>query len=331
MAAPVPAPILLSPANGINTDNNSPTFDWENTQRADDFRFQLDNDENFTSTLIDIVIVQSNYSPAPLGDNLYYWRVRMTRSGQIGAWSQTWTIRVDTLDPSIPSILSPDNGVWTTATPNLDWENVAENSLPVTYYVTISDNQAFPYENENSGWITSDNWVVTPALPDGTWYWRVKARDNAGNESGWSENRMIMADSTPPTQVSLFTPENNLELPVGTVEFKWTGATDVGSGFARYWIQIDNEPDFSSPFYHENPNVSENTYYFLLTTGMYYWRVRAVDNVGNLGAWADNFRLFQRKWWAVENWGGKVTAPVTIGWIDVEKWAATVQGMTAAW
>ncbi|MEW6592520.1 MAG: Ig-like domain-containing protein, partial [Candidatus Hadarchaeota archaeon] len=331
VAAPIPAPILLSPPNSINTDNNTPTFDWDNTQKADDFRFQLDNDENFTSTLIDVVIVQSNYTPAPLGDNLYYWRARMTRSGQIGSWSQTWTIRVDTLDPNAPTLLSPDNGVWTTATPTLDWASVTENSLPVNYYAAISDNRAFLYENENSGWISADNWVVTPALTGGTWYWRVKARDNAGNESSWSENRIILADNTPPTKVSLLSPENNSELPEGTIQFMWDDATDVGSGISRYWIQIDNEADFTAPLEYENPNLTNNNCYRTLAAGTYYWRVRAVDNVGNTGLWSDNFRLWLMKWRAVESWSGTVSAPMMVGWSSVELWTAIATTIPAVW
>jgi len=331
VGAPIPAPVLLLPENGTNTTNTTPLFDWENTQAADDFTFQLDNDNNFSPVVLEVTIADSDYTPAPLGDNLYYWRVRMTRGGQIGSWSEKRTVRIDTLNPSAPTLTSPENGIWTTATPNLDWSAVSENSQPVSYYVAISDNSEFPYENENSGWITSDNWVVSPALPDGIWYWRVTDKDNAGNPDGWSENRAIRVDGTPPTPITLLSPENNTENTIGsstTVTFRWASATDSGSGLARYWIQLDNDNDFSSASLE---NLTDNSRPWTLTPGTYYWRVMATDNVGNQDNWSDGFKLILRRWVKIEGWtSGLVRAPAT-GWRKIEGWTSGTTRALASW
>jgi len=55
----------------------------------------------------------------------------------------------------------------------------------------VSDSPSFAHENRSSGWVASTSWEVSPALPDGVWYWRVAARDNAGNISS-SAPRMFV-------------------------------------------------------------------------------------------------------------------------------------------
>ncbi|MEM3519741.1 MAG: hypothetical protein QXT22_04940, partial [Candidatus Hadarchaeales archaeon] len=406
--APIPAPVLVSPPNGTNTNNPRPIFDWDNLQPADSFRFQLDNDSDFSSPVYNLVIggTQSWFQPAiDLPDGLYYWRVKMYRDNDDNPdtpspespWSENWTINIDHTAPQSPSPLSPIPGEnIKNTTPTIKWENVTQQvngtpelSLPLTYYVAVSDNPNFPYENRNSGWISENTWTVTPALSDGIWYWRARAKDNVGNESDnsptWSfrvdtiapsppqqispepstytkdtptfkwysvtnensfpimyhveiwalgfkqtespwiyENQWtcppgylsegttyswkvqardnalnvgafstewtFWVDITPPSKPALYKPSGTISSSL--VTFEWQKSTDTLSGVARYWIQIDNEPSFDSTYFvHENQYVkgTENTYQLTLPDGLYYWRVKAIDNAGNESLWADNF------------------------------------------
>ncbi len=112
----------------------------------------------------------------------------------------------DRTPPEAPILVSPENGsTQTQSTVNLDWNSTPENSLPVYYYVEVSDNPEFPYENDNSGWITGDSWS-TSTLSQGTWYWRVRAKDNAGNEGEYSGYRTftisLQAQSSPATVIT---------------------------------------------------------------------------------------------------------------------------------
>ncbi|MEW5995014.1 MAG: hypothetical protein AB1744_11550, partial [Candidatus Zixiibacteriota bacterium] len=351
----IPAPVLISPVNGTNTDNTAPTFDWDNTQAADNFRLQVDNDSDFSSPAIDIVATVSYYSPGTgLQDNLYRWRVKQFRNGDNSSWSVEWTLRIDTVGPATPTpvwptpgenvndntpllrwqapaensyplryyveispnkfdivenawvqadnwtvenslsegvwywratardnagntglpftwrdfrvdtvapatptLLSPDNNGWRPSTINLDWSSVAENSLPALYNLVIRYYPSLFLERDV--WTTSDNYLVT--LDEGIYLWRVRAKDNAGNESGWSENRILKIDNAPPTKVQLTSPENGANLQLGTIALKWENATDgAGSGVARYQVQIDNEPSFTLPYLYDYENVTENTY-----------------------------------------------------------------------
>lgn len=82
---------------------------------------------------------------------------------------------------------------------------------------------------------------------------------------------------------SLLSPANDARLPVGQfVNFDWS---DV-SGAASYVIQIDDTDTFAAPLML-NQSVTASQYATsALPASRPYWRARAVDAVGNPGAWS---------------------------------------------
>jgi hypothetical protein len=390
-SVPVPAPTLVTPTNGYNTNSVTPTFHWENSQMADNFSLQVSSTSDFEALVIDETgLTENSYTPGSnLDDNTYYWWVSMYRSDENATWSENWTVTVDTLSPSQPTTSAPYDGenmidttplfIWTLPEENsyplgsyvevwnynrnakitdtggyiqtdnweipvenaladnryywrvmvkdnagnppgpwsawqlftvdtvpapapsltfpengystfdntvsLDWAGlttVEENTLPATYYVAISDDPAFPYENYNSGWIDDDNWD-TEELYEGVYYWMVKAKDNAGNEGvEWSENRLFQVDGTPPAAPTIISPYNNENAGDNTPTITWDAVTDF-SPPVLYQVTIDNDSDFSSP-----DNMSDWVSGTSYTSGSllddpYYVRVQAMDNAGNVG------------------------------------------------
>ena len=111
---------------------------------------------------------------------------------------------------------------------------------------------------------------------------------------------------------SLISPKNNEELVDNTPTFEWTSVSNPGG--VTYQIQINDNVDFSSPIYFASGLV-ENTHILpdenALALGVYFWRVRAVDNGGNVGLWSSVWRLFittENRWTQVD-WGGGPTKP----------------------
>ncbi len=426
VAAPILAPTPVSPADGTNTQNTTPTFQWDNTQLLDNFHLQVSSTSDFSALVIDEAGLTSNsYTPSSgLADNLYYWQVRAFRTGDNSTWSESRTVRVDTSSPATPTLVWPTEGENVNDnTPNFNWDAPAENSYPLTYYVEISPDK---YDITDSSWVTDDNWEVTTDLVDNFYYWRVyavdnagntssfttwqgfridvlppdtptvvspenqgwttaspnfdwnsvndnslpvvynieiyyspslnlaenvftteenyvvildegsylwrlRSIDNAGNKSDWTENRIFSVDNVLPTQVTLQYPDNNLHLAMDAITFEWQSASDVGSGVAWYVIQIDNDDNFGS-LLHENAAIpgADNTYTYAFTeTGSFYWRVRAVDNGGNEGAWSEFNGLRTSGWAAVESWSGSVSGSVS-AWSIVESWAGTAT-TTPSW
>jgi len=316
------APDLYSPIPEENTNDNTPLFDWENVTTETDggpensipviYELEIATDSGFSNRVYWENNIENDNLTLPdensLPDNFYYWRVRgWDAANNPGPWS-TSSFRVDTVPPSAPQQVWPDNDSWTKPTVNLNWNPVTqdnlgnpENSLEVMYQAWLSQYSDFPpaarYE---SGWIYDDNWIPPATLLElKNWYWKVQARDNAGNISNWSPIWVFYADKDAPSKVNLYVPENQTVTNQTNITFEWTHATDDvdsngwQSGLDNYHIQISTDNSFSTEnIIYDNDNIpaSENQHQYTFTSdGTYYWRVRAIDKVGWEGAWADNF------------------------------------------
>lgn len=111
--------------------------------------------------------------------------------GAPGSLGANKAIVVDTTPPSVPVLVSPADGalVFTPMMP-LDWNDSTDNlSGVVNYDVQVDDDPAFG-SPDWTGTVVPSN-ATTAALADGIWYWRVRARDGAGNVSAFSASRVF--------------------------------------------------------------------------------------------------------------------------------------------
>jgi hypothetical protein len=90
-------------------------------------------------------------------------------------------------------------------------------------------------------------------------------------------------DSIPPTIPTGLSSSVNNNF---SVNLDWNDSTDPGSGVAKYEVQVDNNSDFSSPLFSDDPVASHTITGDDLPDGLLYWRVRAKDVAGNYSAWS---------------------------------------------
>ncbi len=88
-----PAPTLISPPNGLVTDDTLPEFDWNDVGSATQYRIQVDDDSMFFSPTIDTIVNISEFQtivPLPF-DFTYFWRVAAGDSfNRWSDWSEVW-------------------------------------------------------------------------------------------------------------------------------------------------------------------------------------------------------------------------------------------------
>ncbi|PIU30564.1 hypothetical protein COT07_00005, partial [Candidatus Woesearchaeota archaeon CG07_land_8_20_14_0_80_44_23] len=104
----------------------------------------------------------------------------------------------------------------------------------------------------------------------------------------------IRSNNTPPSKVNLTSPSNNS----GTehdrnMTFVWQVATDADGDLLTYFLQADNDSDFSSPVIDISTDLTNYTYGGQLNLSTaYFWRVRAFDSF-EYGNWSDvwNFSI----------------------------------------
>jgi uncharacterized repeat protein (TIGR01451 family) len=174
----------------------------------------------------------------------------------------------NTLDgeaPLPPTLSGPLNSaVMTDTTPTFSWG--ASPSPDVAGY-------SFSFNGDASD-IGNTTTYTSGQLVDDTYTWSVAAYDQVGNTGAFTDTWSFTIDTTPPSAVTLISPEHNARISDTTPTLTWVGS---------------NSPDLGGYLLDFNgvvTDVGDVTTYTtsLLADGFYTWTVATYDQVGNAGA-----------------------------------------------
>ena len=209
-------PILISPADGARTNENTTTFTWSfndadsTGQRA--FQWQLDDDKNFSDIDYDsneVISSKSSFTPnIPIADGSWYWRIRtMDSDDDWGPFSLPWKIIIDSISPT-SKILFPKNNTFYNKITTLKGKATDPEISTGLNKVEISINRLIDdfYWTGQKG-IDTEYWLITSGIKKwsyGTssviWHSGFKyniqsrATDNATNIEIPKPGRMITMD-----------------------------------------------------------------------------------------------------------------------------------------
>ncbi|MBI5510574.1 MAG: Ig-like domain-containing protein [Deltaproteobacteria bacterium] len=121
-----------------------------------------------------------------------------------------------------------------------------------------------------------------------SYYARVRALDNAGWASAWSDwSTAVTVDNVGPTPPAAA--DDGGSFTSGTITFDWAGATDGGIGVASYTLEIAVSP-MSGGFPQTVTGLTATQEPFdpsaLADATVVSARVRGVDSLGNVGSWS---------------------------------------------
>lgn len=284
-------PTLMSPPNNSTASEPSPVLAWRSVQGGGEYTsyvVEIASDAAFRQVLqsgyvtdpnppANSVNVQFNYETDVLEDGKYYWRVRAIGHYPwdiAGTWSSVWQLTIDSNGPDAPVLSLPRNGSGTgDSTPRLSW---TASARAAEYRIQMDDDPAFGSSMIWSG-VTGPSFTVPEsyALPYGTYFWRVQARDVSGVWGAWSQ------PGTFDVTVHI-NPAHGSATTATRPVFRWAAVAG-----AQYYIQIDNNSDFSSLLVNE-PRAT-NSYQppaGLLSYGTFYWRVSLNDGASWMPTWA---------------------------------------------
>jgi hypothetical protein len=131
------------------------------------------------------------------------------------------------------------------------------------------------------------SWNLNP--PDGRKMVYVKFKDNVAWESSPVLDDIIL-DTTPPTAPVLSSPSNGAT--VGSrPSFSWSASSDSASGVDSYTLEIDTSTSFSTANLKRYSGIVTTSFTLPvdLSSGTWYWRVRAKDKAGNNGSWSSTW------------------------------------------
>jgi len=113
----------------------------------------------------------------------------------------------DTTPPSVPTNGQPNGLFLSTNEFDFTWDKSTDNKEgEISYELHSSLNPV-----QSGGVLTTEVWesgvlqnnsVHSSGTSDGTWYWQVRARDTAGNDSAWSQIWAMTIDSIKPSLIS---------------------------------------------------------------------------------------------------------------------------------
>lgn len=303
-------PELVSPANNAvmhssvaqfmdwtdSTDAYSPPVSYEFALATDP---TLNEDGSFVTTIFTTTTPVSNHTQST-EPGVYYWEVRaIDSSGNASSWTSPWKFTIDDTAPTLPVHLSPADG--STVTPAMydsaDWTDSSDDTGVSYYYESslspdLTEGGSFQTIYSQSGPLTASQ-VSTLGTPDGTYYWHVRAVDEAGNSTEWTDAWQVTVDGTAPAIPSPLTPAN--------------GIKTQGVAFTETWTPIADAVLYTYESCNVNPGDTGADCSSIRTTGTYataqrnvlagtpnahfWWRVKAQDAVGNMSAFGPAFEI----------------------------------------
>jgi len=283
---PIPSvPSLSSPSTGSTCVSLTVTFDWGDVTNAESYRLQVDNDPGYGSPAIDRILTTSQYS-AQSGElssaTTYYWRVRAQNCAGNSQYATSRSFTTTEPAPGAPVLISPPSGSTCVSLPvTLDWNPV---SYAAFYHLQVDDNSGFTSPVIDESNLTSSQYTISTGLSNSViYYWRVRARNSCGLYGSWNGPANFTTTPSTPGTPTLSSPPNggSAALPI---TFAWNAASSASS----YHLEVDNNPDFSSPEVNQSSiTTTQHTVATGLSIGTTYsWRVRASNSCSIFGNWS---------------------------------------------
>ena len=190
-------------------------------------------------------------------------------------------------DLTAPVLLDPGNGASVQALPAFGWSPVPGAD---TYQFQVAADQNFnsPVLGPGEANFTTKNTRATlkKTLPNGRYWWRVRATTKGGDTSPWSSPRSLTkAWNAVPSSQSPY-PGFPFTFPTSPISVGWAPVPYAAS----YLFSLASDPALANLVESSNgqPVQTWATNYVpafnLLPSGTYYWNVVPVDSEGNRGA-----------------------------------------------
>ncbi|MBI3601502.1 MAG: choice-of-anchor D domain-containing protein [Candidatus Omnitrophica bacterium] len=277
----IPAPVLI--AHSPNPDNTTkPLLTWNAVAGVASYHVQVSSSSTFSPLLVDATgVATTSYTPSvALPAGAIYWRVAAVDTlGNQGAYSASDSFVIQINPPAqvtlIPYTPNPTN----IQKPTLTWNSVANANL---YHVQISTVSNFSSLLVDS-FVPTTSYTPTTNLPQGVIYWRVSAKDLAGNEGVFSNTSNFTINITPPLPVQLA----SLDGGFLNIKVNWNAFNDTYNDFSHFNIYRSSSAitNVSGMVPMDQSITNKLTTQFVDSTAVsgqsYYYTVTATDTAGN--------------------------------------------------
>ncbi|MGJ8664825.1 MAG: hypothetical protein ACSHW7_00530 [Patiriisocius sp.] len=281
----------ITPLNGAIVEGNTVDFLWNSLEGAKDYTLQVYD----TNTLVEDTVITTNQYTRVLATGEYEWRIKAQNNGYETPFNFPINFSVtETEDLTNQTVVlnSPSDNLYTN-----DQEILfVWNSVPfaITYQFELSR-----VSTSGSVIILVENDIVDTSLfldattldGDTEYTWSVKALNETSETQFFS--RTLFIDTIAPQPPILVTPTFEEEfILTDLILFSWELGQDSGNVMSpvNSYYEIARDSDFTDILVSESTTITSFTYGFQ-EIGTYYWRVRAEDEVGNIGGFNASGKL----------------------------------------
>lgn len=281
---------ILSPVNNSAIESNVVSFKWNTLNGADKYRIQVY--ESNQVLVLDSLTSKTSIT-LPLNAGKYMWRVR----GENYAYESIYSFPSN-FSTSIPNDLTNQQVILATPENNkfinfinvtLNWE-VLKNATTYSLKLVNTANSQEVYSKTD---LTGTSLTLDlPTLVDGTYEWRLKAKNADTETKQYSANKFNIDRTVPNQPKNTLPADKSTQTVNSSVTYIWSIATDTGNVKSpiSYIIEFASDIDFNNIIQTQNSNSTTLQQTFS-NTGIYYWRVRAVDGAGNIGINSTGFKI----------------------------------------
>jgi hypothetical protein len=231
-------------------------------------------------------------------DGAYYWRAfAEDLVGNQSAWSVTGQFVVDNVAPSVPATPAPDNGALVKAArlTGTFRSDDANDDGRLVFQVCSDAACTNVVAGGTSGSVAASavaatlraaslgatgnvaSWTAGNLL-DGSYFWRVRAEDEAGNNSDWSSTQSFTLDRTPPSKPRAFSATASGR----TLTLRWQSPA-AGAAIAGYALLVNGRRIRILDADKRIVRVR------LLDNDKRSFAIAAIDGAGNIGASTADF------------------------------------------
>jgi hypothetical protein len=270
---------LISPENYKILNYNSLKFIWHDVEEASSYMLQVKKDNWSTGESFEQLTTADTVAAINLPDGVYYWGVKAINNKGLSTDYSYRKLEVDTKLPEIPTLLAPIDG-FETALRNLSfsWKMGTGTIDNIVYQFEVHkivagvDQLLFTSSTSSTG-------IEYKFAETGSYYWRVRAVDLAGNLSQYSvSNSIIIKDEKDISAITvkLLSPADTISTTLSKITFWW----EKVDGSTVYVFQLIR-PNFTKPeeLISDVEITTNQIIIDLPKKDSYQWRVKAKNGI----------------------------------------------------
>ncbi len=255
---------------------------------ARSFRLTLAHDDRFEQPVTDLIVPAGQSARLEVADGSYLARLRGIEADGLEGLDRIWQLAVDAR-PEPPTPLSPQReGKVREPRPQFGW-SVPLDAASVRLELAMSADFAEPVIRATD--LTGASFTPEADLALGTWHWRLRTVDEAGEVGPWSDV-WSFERVDPPADPAI----DDLETESGRLTIR-LASLEPGQ---RVRFQIADKADFAEPR-HEAVGEEAALVVPGLPPGDYWFRAQIIEADGYVSTYSTPQRITVEpsRWWPV--------------------------------